>query len=789
MQAFIVAVCMVMQHLATPASASAEDMGANPMRKIIGMLQSMQQELEREGDAEAELFEKALCACETGEKGLASTISESSAEIEEKTAKINAGTAEKAQLLQEVTDHKAAVASAKSDLSGATTLREKEHRKFSAAHKANKAALKQMDQAIPALEKGMSSAAFVQMMTESSTNRLRHFVGVTKYLSDDDRSSVLAFLAAGSGETSGDEVQAPGTAAIVGILKNMHDDITKDTKGMEADEASSQETFNELKKAKKAEISINEESVITKEKRVGELLVTLSEDTHALEDAQEELANAQNFLSNMKEECASKAKDRDMRAKMRKEEIAAIGEAVKILNDDDALDVFKKSLPSASMLQKVKTYDAFLQVHSSIRLAKRYVPVATLQEEPVAEEEAAEPVEAPAEPVEAVEGEAAAEEKPMSREDMLGEAEKMVKGMVNPMMKQLHMEDVEDEQKKIWCANETEVIEALKTSKDKEFEEVTAQKAELEDNLATVVEQIKVHEAAIAALDKEVTEMTKQRKTEHQEFVDEFATMSTAIKLIDKAMKRLQKFYSPKATAAKAKAAKEAALKKAGLALLTKPQNKEEQDEKTQEEKIKQLFSGFDNFVQVKKEGFLLRIRPSMLSVDPVEVPDTPKTYVKKESGGVISLMNQFKTDLKTEMTEAEVEEKHLAAEYTRLMGDAQMSRATDVKGLNQKISAKARMDESLVEAKSRLQTLDEERRNLELYLLQVHHDCDYLLANFDAQHELRIEKEVGLQDALTIVTKEEPPPYRVIEARYDEEKTVEDVEKNFPTNEPEEQP
>lgn len=776
------------------------------MRKIIGMLQSMQQELEREGEAEAKLFEKALCACENGEKGLAATISESSAEIEDKTAKVNAGTAEKSQLLQEVSDHKAAVESAKSDLASATTLREKENRQFIALHKANKGALKQMDQAIPALEKGMSSAAFVQTMTEASTSRFRRFVGVTKYLSDDDRSSVLAFLAAGSGETTADEMQAPGTSQIIGILKSMRDDMIKDTKAMEAEEASSQENFDDLKKAKKAEVSINEESVITKEKRVGELMVTISEDSHALEDAQEELTNAQNFLSNMKEECASVTKNKDMRAKMRQEEIAAISEAVKILNDDDALDTFKKALP-ASMIQKVKTYDAFLQVQSSTRLAQRHkeepAGSGSGEVEPAADEEVAEePVApAPAEPAEpgnetevpvepaepAPEG-----EEPMSREDMLGEAEKMVRGMVDPMIQQLHMEDVEDEQKKIWCANETEVIEALKASKDTEFNEVTTYIAELEDELATVVEQIKAHKTAIAVLDKEVTEMTTQRKSEHQEFVDEFATMATAIKLIKKAIKRLQKFYSPSIGKAEAEAVKKAALKKAGLALLAKDQHKmanEDQDEKKQEDKIKQLFSGFDSFIQVKKEGFRLRIQPSMLSVDPVKVPDTPTTYVKKESGGVIALMNDFITDMKMDMTEAELEEKHAAEDYSRVMGDAQKSRSTDVEGLNMKIRTKARIDQDLVDSKSRQHALDEERRNLELYLVTLHHDCDYLLQNFAAQHELRIEKEVGLHDALTIVTKEAPPEYRVIQAKYDEEKTVADVEKNFPppTEAPEE--
>merc|ERR1719265_1054945 len=105
------------------------------------------------------------------------------------------------------------------------------------------------------------------------------------------------------------------------------------------------------------------------------------------------------------------------------------------------------------------------------------------------------------------------------------------------------------------------------------------------------------------------------------------------------------------------------------------------------------------------------------------------------------------------------------------------------------KIRTKARIDQDLVDSKSRQHALDEERRNLELYLVTLHHDCDYLLQNFAAQHELRIEKEVGLHDALTIVTKEAPPEYRVIQAKYDEEKTVADVEKNFPppTEAPEE--
>merc|ERR1719281_376142 len=75
----------------------------------------------------------------------------------------------------------------------------------------------------------------------------------------------------------------------------------------------------------------------------------------------------------MKEQCANVEKQRDERAKMRAAEIAAVSDAIKILNDDDALDVFKKALPSAALVQQPirQTYDALLQLsRSGMRVAK-----------------------------------------------------------------------------------------------------------------------------------------------------------------------------------------------------------------------------------------------------------------------------------------------------------------------------------------------------------------------------------------------------------------------------------
>merc|ERR1719399_1992821 len=118
------------------------------------------------------------------------------------------------------------------------------------------------------------------------------------------------------------------------------------------------------------------------------------------------------------------------------------------------------------------------------------------------------------------------------------------------------------------------------------------------------------------------------------------------------------------------------------------------------------LPGGFDAFVQIKEHStralttttFRMAIRNG---VDPIELPSTPKTYEKKESGGVIGLMNDFMTDLKTDMTESETEEKFAAKEYVRIMTDAQATRQTDVKSLNEKKATKATLDTKLVENKA----------------------------------------------------------------------------------------
>merc|ERR1719482_725876 len=76
----------------------------------------------------------------------------------------------------------------------------------------------------------------------------------------------------------------------------------------------------------------------------------------------------------MEKNCAAKEAEWEVIVKTRSEELLALAETIKILNDDDALELFKKTLPgaSASFVQvKVSSSTVRARALAAIRSVKR----------------------------------------------------------------------------------------------------------------------------------------------------------------------------------------------------------------------------------------------------------------------------------------------------------------------------------------------------------------------------------------------------------------------------------
>merc|ERR1719198_2791191 len=114
------------------AAAVEQQTTANPIRKVVTMLQAMQKKVTAEGEKEVELYEKFMCYCKSGDAALAKSIGDAEAKIPQVTADIEAGENEVKQLKADLKQHQTDRAAAKAAMAEATKIRENEAATFAA---------------------------------------------------------------------------------------------------------------------------------------------------------------------------------------------------------------------------------------------------------------------------------------------------------------------------------------------------------------------------------------------------------------------------------------------------------------------------------------------------------------------------------------------------------------------------------------------------------------------------------------------------------------------------------
>merc|ERR1719375_1619412 len=431
--------------------------------------------------------------------------------------------------------------------------------------------------------------------------------------------------------------------------------------------------FNALVAAKSKEINALSKSIESKTSRVGSLgveLVTLKED---LDDTTKSLAEDEAFLKDLDKNCKTKEDEWAVRQKLRAEELLAIADTIKILNDDDALELFKKTLPTPSLLQ----------LKSGAQTTRSRALVALQQ---------------------ANQG-----DKRDYRLDLISLAlkgkkvsfEKVLK-MIDDMVALLGKEQQDDDDKKEYCEKLIDKTEDDVKALELSVSDLGKAIADYKESIATLAEEIEGLEDGIKALDKQVAEATEERKTEHEENVETLANDNAAKEIIGVAKNRLNKFYNPK---------------------LYKPPPAA-------------VFS-------------------QRSDVAPPPPPETFGAYSKKgeESTGVISMLDMMVADLDKEITEIETEEKENQAEYEEFMKDSAEKRSADAKSIEDKESAKADLEGTLVSTKEEKTSKTKEAMATAQYLSEVHGDCDWLLTNFQVRKDARAGEVDALKKASAVLS------------------------------------
>merc|ERR1719502_236473 len=235
---------------------SQASMSANPIRKVVTMLQNMQKKITAEGEKKEELYDKFMCYCQNGDAALKKSIADAETKIEQLEKLIGSGAAEKKQLEAEGKKAKEDRAQAKKDIAEATALREKEAKAYAKVKADSEANLGALSKAIPAIEKGMAGA-FLQTSAASVLRQL----SVSAEMNSADRDLLASFLSEGDN-------YAPKSGEIVGILKQMQDEMQKDFDDASKEESSAIADFESLVAAKKKEIAALTKAVESKTARV-----------------------------------------------------------------------------------------------------------------------------------------------------------------------------------------------------------------------------------------------------------------------------------------------------------------------------------------------------------------------------------------------------------------------------------------------------------------------------------------------------------------------------------------
>mmetsp|Transcript_59363 Transcript_59363/g.127938 ORF Transcript_59363/g.127938 Transcript_59363/m.127938 type:complete len:702 (+) Transcript_59363:86-2191(+) len=669
------------------ATSSTTTAQANPIRRVVSLLQAMAEKIEAEGKRQDKAMQKYICYCKNNKEELVKSISDGKATIELLTSKIEAATNAKTQAEADLKQAQADRAEAQKANADAEAAREKEASEFAEESGEMKANIDAMAKAIPAIEQGMAGS-FLQTVGRIAAN--------SADLSAEDKDAVSAFLQSATGST-----YEPASGQIVGILKQMQDTMKADLKEATTKEAEALADFNELVASQNKAIQAATDAIEEKTEQSGSLAVQIVQLKNEKSDVAEQLEADTGYSEQLGKDCEQQTKDYAAVKQTRADELLAIADTVKILNDDDVLDLFKKALPASSLLQvETSRREVAAQALKLVRAAGAHPKLDLIA---------------------------------IALRGKKVNFDKVIE-MIDAMEDTLKKEQVDDDSKKAYCAKEFDETEDRFKDLAHDKERLDQAHSNLDATIKDTKEKIAALEQGIKDLDKAVAEATENRKDEHDDYVSSTAQDQAAVQILEFAKNRLAKFYQPKQ------------YKEAPKRVLS------------DEEKMYSAYGGdigttpapaglagtgvSVGFVQIKQH-----------TVDAPPAAPQVGGYEKQKGGGVMGMIDRMINDMKTEMNQHKLEEEDAQEDYEKMMQDSAEKRAADSKAVSENESALAEAQSDLATNKDNRRANSKNNAETHGYNQDLHQACDFLMDNYDTRKSARTEELESLDKAKAVLS------------------------------------
>jgi len=488
---------------------SADSNWQKPIAKVIGLLTDMKTQLTKEAEEDAEMFEKMGCWCETNDKEKTKAIADAEKSITSLTAAIEAGTSKSSQLETELDKLAKDIAKETGALAEATAIRTKENGEFAADQadmSANAESLKGAVEALGAAHPGAALSQSTLMQVRAVLKK--HDERLMKMFSPKQHKVVLSLV-----QENGEELYAPESGAIFGILKQMKEGFETNMADSQAEETRAAEEFGSLKASKSAQIKAAEDLSSSKTVELGDTKAKLAADKQDLVDTTAQLEADTKFLDNVKATCATADEDYQARLKVRTEEITAVGETIGILTDDEAQTAFSKSGAS------------FIQLSMRTHRLSEWKKKKAMQLLQKASEKSGD----------------AQLAKLASSTQLLDFTE--IKKAIDDMMAELKTTQKTEADKYEFCTSEIKANEKETAAKYELKADLETKIEDLTSTISTLTDEIAALKAQVAETNVEMKAASEQRELENKDFQVTVADQKATQTILKKAMDRMKAFY------------------------------------------------------------------------------------------------------------------------------------------------------------------------------------------------------------------------------------------------------
>jgi len=509
---------------AVQAAATAVVVQADsPVGRVVSMISELQATITKEGETAQKEFEGFAAWCKDRDTNLGFEIKTGEAESARLKASISHETATIESQQAKVEELIASIATHQADLAAASKVRGMEKKDFAAGVKELQETINIVGRAIGILEKEMQGGSSMLQGSFSSVTEALTVMVHASLISNSDATRLTALVQDSQKAADGSADEALGAPAadvyeshsgnIVETLQDLMGQAEAQLADARAKETTSVHQFESLKQSLDDAIRVETGEMKDAQQAISASKGDKSAATRDLDVTSSDLAADVKAKATLQQNCMAKASTHEAEAKSRAEELSALAEAKKVIEEATS----GAALTQASFIQTARSKLS----HGSFKVVRLIRDLAQEQNSEALMQLASQ----------------------MSSAVDSKDSFTKIKGLISEMIARLEQEAGADATKKAYCDKELSETSAKKDEKKNEIAKLSTRIDRMAARSAQLKEEVAAVQNQLAELAKSQAGMDKLRQEEKAAFTASKADLEKGITGLKLAIKILNEYY------------------------------------------------------------------------------------------------------------------------------------------------------------------------------------------------------------------------------------------------------